>query len=193
MLLLQLRCNGIGVFPLLRADNRETGQSSINVNHQPAHRCAYVAQNVLVPAAFFAWCSRSSGSRRYRCRVRHDFKMSRHLKRLPGAGRGSGRVKWAPGRIVANPSRTAAPFSRIRLDANAIIDWVPATGRSVALAVAHSECSGERAPGSLISAYPQDTECRTSSLGRTGWPSRIRCRRSSWLSVRSKVRSRLAS
>ena len=70
--------------------------------------------------------------------------------------------------LVANSSRTAAPLSRIRLDANAIIDWVPAKGRSAALAVAHSECSGERAPGSLMSAHPQDTEWRTSSLGRTG-------------------------
>jgi len=70
--------------------------------------------------------------------------------------------------LVANPSRTAAPLSRIRLDANAIIDWVPAKGRSAALAVAHSECSGERSPGSLLSAHPQDTEWRTSSLGRTG-------------------------
>src|SRR6266478_631743 len=69
---------------------------------------------------------------------------------------------------VATSSRTAAPLSRIRLDANAIIDWVPAKGRSAALAVAHTECSGERAPGSLLSAHPQDTECRTSSLGRTG-------------------------
>jgi len=31
-----------------------------------------------------------------------------------------------------------------------------------------SECSGERPPDSFISAHPQDTEWRTSSLGRTG-------------------------
>jgi hypothetical protein len=66
------------------------------------------------------------------------------------------------------PFHNRAPSSGIRLDANAIVDWVPATGRSAALAVAHSECSGERAPGSLIFAHPQDSEWRTSSLGRTG-------------------------
>ena len=35
----------------------------------------------------------------------------------------------------------------------------------------------------------QDTEWRNSSLGRTGWPSRIRCTRSSLLWVRSNVPS----
>jgi len=50
--------------------------------------------------------------------------------------------------------------------------------------------TGSAAPGSALSA-PQDREWRTSSLGRTGWPNRIRCRCSSWLSVRSKDRARI--
>ncbi len=44
----------------------------------------------------------------------------------------------------------------------------PATGPSCALTVAPSECSGERSADSFISAPPQDSEWRTSSLGRTG-------------------------
>ncbi len=67
------------------------------------------------------------------------------------------------------------------------------TGPSAALPAAHSECNGERSPDSFISARLQDSKCCTSSLGGTDWPNRIRWRRSSWLSVRSRARSRLAS
>ena len=34
-------------------------------------------------------------------------------------------------------------------------------------------------PWNYLSVYPQDIVWRTSSLGSTGWPRRIRCRRSS--------------
>ncbi len=59
--------------------------------------------------------------------------------------------------------------------------------------VARSEFSGERSPDSVLSAYAQDSEWRTSTWGRTAWPNRIRWSRSSRFSARSNDRSRLAS
>src|SRR6266568_5917713 len=73
---------------------------------------------------------------------------------------------------------------------------LPSLGTEVGLGVSSSRLNSAvelGSPDTRLSAHPQDSEWRTSSLGRTGWPRRIRCRRSSWLSVRSRVRSRLAS
>jgi len=47
--------------------------------------------------------------------------------------------------------------------------------------------------GPFVPAARHDKEWCTSSLGRTGWPNRIRCTRSSWARVLSNSRLKCAS
>jgi hypothetical protein len=71
--------------------------------------------------------------------------------------------------------------------------WFASAGRYTALTAAQLKCGRERFPSPFAPTNPHESEWRTSSLGRTGWPDRIRCSRSSWLSVLSNSRLKCAS
>ena len=65
----------------------------------------------------------------------------------------------------------------------------PDARRCTAPTATHLEWAAGRCLNPFASASPQESEWWTSSLGKAGWPNRVRCRHPSWLLVRLTPRS----